>query len=157
MKRAHLNLLIDIAAFVVLLLLISTGMLIEFRLPPGSGGGEPRGLGPGVWDRPFDVIWGWTRHEWGEFHFWVACSFIALLSVHLVLHWKWIVCFLKDKSSHFSRGKITFVAVILTALIFSVVLPLVSPKHQTTLRERYVLDTPVEDLKTLEVQQEYRP
>lgn len=54
-----------------------TGVLLAFRLPPGSRGG--RGLS----------ALGWTRHDWGDLHFWISIAFLALLLIHLALHWRW--------------------------------------------------------------------
>ncbi len=55
-----------------------TGLLLAFRLPPGSRGGrglEALGLG---------------RHEWGDVHTWVSYIFMATIVVHLALHWRWL-------------------------------------------------------------------
>jgi len=38
MKRTHLNALIDGLAFVAFLFVLSTGLLLEYQLPVGSGG-----------------------------------------------------------------------------------------------------------------------
>jgi hypothetical protein len=65
MKRNSLNLLVDAASMVALVSLVSTGLLMRFVLPPGSRGGA--GLS----------LWGWTRHDWGDFHFYAA----ALLAI----------------------------------------------------------------------------
>ena len=49
MKRANLNFLIDTVAFVAFVLLISTGLLVHYVLPAGSG--------------HFSILWGMDRHE----------------------------------------------------------------------------------------------
>jgi hypothetical protein len=54
-----------------------TGLLIAYRLPPGSRGGH--GLS----------ALGWTRHEWGDLHFWISIAFLALIFIHMALHWRW--------------------------------------------------------------------
>jgi Domain of unknown function (DUF4405) len=54
-----------------------TGMLIAYRLPPGSRGGH--GLSS----------LGWSRHEWGDIHFWISFAFLALIFIHMALHWRW--------------------------------------------------------------------
>jgi len=56
-------------------LLIGTGWLLEFRLPPGSRGLE---------------LLGWSRHDWGDLHFWTACAVVALAIAHLALNWAWV-------------------------------------------------------------------
>lgn len=55
-----------------------TGLLLSFRLPPGSRGG--RGLS----------ALGWDRHAWGDLHTWISYAFILGILVHLALHWRWL-------------------------------------------------------------------
>ena len=45
MKRTHVNGLIDALAFVAFLFLLSTGMVLLYQLPPGSGGRQGFGTG----------------------------------------------------------------------------------------------------------------
>jgi hypothetical protein len=54
-----------------------TGLLLAFRLPPGSRGGQ--GL----------TAAGLSRHEWGDIHTWLSYAFLALILLHLALHWRW--------------------------------------------------------------------
>jgi len=54
-----------------------TGLLLAFRLPPGSRGGQ--GLS----------AMGLSRHEWGDIHTWLSYAFLALILTHLALHWRW--------------------------------------------------------------------
>jgi Domain of unknown function (DUF4405) len=86
-------------AFICAVLLITTGFLLEYSLPPGSGrlGTEGFGIGPGGLRRPILLLWGLTRHEWGNIHFCFALSLMAALSFHLLLHWQWIVCMFKGQ------------------------------------------------------------
>ncbi len=72
MSRFSLIKLVDIAAFALFVLLSSTGVLMHFFIPPGSGRAK--------------TVWGMTRHEWGEIHFYIATTFFAVLVVHLFLH-----------------------------------------------------------------------
>lgn len=58
--------------------LAGTGLLLAFRLPPGSRGGA--GLS----------AMGMTRHEWGDWHTWIGYAFLALTALHLALHWRWL-------------------------------------------------------------------
>jgi hypothetical protein len=77
MKRPVLNFVIDTAAFAGFILLATTGVLMRYILPPGSGGAR--------------LIWGMDRHEWGAIHFWISLTLLAILALHLVLHWQWII------------------------------------------------------------------
>ncbi|GAI78805.1 unnamed protein product, partial [marine sediment metagenome] len=31
------------------------------------------------------------RHTWLDIHDWVAVAIVAVVIIHLVLHWKWII------------------------------------------------------------------
>ena len=78
MVRNRLNYCVDALA---LLGLLTTGWVIHYTLPAGTGG---RGRGV-AW-----TLWGWTRHNWGDLHFWLAIGVVGLLLVHVVLHWGWV-------------------------------------------------------------------
>jgi hypothetical protein len=75
MTRNAFNFVIDAASFLVVLGLIGTGLINRFVLPPRSGGMS---------------VWGLTRHDWGDVHFWLAVVAGGLLLVHLALHWQWV-------------------------------------------------------------------
>jgi hypothetical protein len=77
MNRTIANIIIDIVAAFLFLGMIATGYILRFPLPPGSN----RTLS----------LWGYTRHQWGDVHFWISIGLLAVLVVHLVLHWNWIV------------------------------------------------------------------
>lgn len=76
MARSTLNFVVDAVTFIVMLAMIATGLLIRFVLPPGSG--ERRSL------------WDYTRHDWGDVHFWLAVALGGLVLIHLALHWSWV-------------------------------------------------------------------
>ena len=75
MKRNHLNLTIDVALGVLGIGLVSTGLLLWLVLPAGSRGA---------------TVWGWTRHDWGDLHGWIAVTLLGLIVLHLALHWGWL-------------------------------------------------------------------
>ncbi len=81
MRRTNLNLIIDMAAFALFLGMIASGLIVRYFLPPGSGG----------YRHPANrTVWGISRHDWGEVHFYLAAGFLALVAVHVALHWTWI-------------------------------------------------------------------
>jgi hypothetical protein len=90
MKRVTLNFLVDSLAFVDLLLLATTGAIMRWILPPGSGGGYGRGFRGGRPPAEVKDLFGLARHDWGSIHFALATLFALLILVHLVLHWTWI-------------------------------------------------------------------
>lgn len=129
MKRVHLNFAIDLAAFFALLMLISTGMLLAFRLPPSRGGHEPYGHGWRAMERATPEIWELTRHQWGEIHFWIAAVFSLLLAFHLVLHWKWIAATAKNLVPIATSSSLLFWLIgVIAAVLIAV--PLLSPKRE---------------------------
>ena len=94
MKRNTLNFVIDFLSFLVLLGMVFTGVVMKWILPPGSGG-RGRELHGGRGGEHIKDLWGLTRHEWGEIHFYLAVGFVALMLVHIILHWGWIKNFFK--------------------------------------------------------------
>jgi hypothetical protein len=135
MKRTQLNALIDAAAMVAFMLLASTGFVLQHQLPPGSGELAGRGVGRGAMQRSVELLWGATRHEWGTVHYWIAWALVLILSVHLLLHRKWIVCTVKGTKSEASGWR--FALGLFSFLVVTVLLslPLVSSTTTTTRRE----------------------
>lgn len=121
--RPNLNLMVDAVAFVAGVFIVATGFLLEYMLPPGSGriGTEGFGPGPGGMRRPILLLWGMSRHEWSNIHFWLAIALLAVLSLHLVLHWKWIVCMVKGRPTEggglrFAIGALGLIGLLALAL-----------------------------------------
>ena len=85
MTKAKLNLIIDALLFLCLAAIAGIGLLINYVLVPGFQRWE-------IYGRNVDLFfWGMDRHEWGAIHFVLAQAFLALLLLHLVLHWQTIV------------------------------------------------------------------
>jgi hypothetical protein len=124
MKRSSLNFIIDSVAFAGFLLLATTGMLLAYRLPPGSGGREGFGDGRGESQRSIDLLWGLTRHEWGDVHYWMAIALMAVLALHLFLHWNWIVCVVRGKPSSASPYRLALGTLGLVSVVVLSVIPL---------------------------------
>lgn len=73
-KQNTLNFILDVATFAAFLALVASGLMLRFVLPPRSGALS---------------VWGASRHDWGDVHFWIATSVGALLLFHVALHWSW--------------------------------------------------------------------
>jgi hypothetical protein len=68
------NIALDAIAYFCFCALAGTGLLLEFRLCEDARG----------------TILGLGAEEWSDIHEWVAYSFIAVVVLHLALHWVWI-------------------------------------------------------------------
>jgi hypothetical protein len=79
--KTILSRILNFALWLIGSALLGTGLILAFRLPPGSRGGQ--GL----------RLLGWGRHDWGDLHTWLAYAGLALVVGHLAIHarWLWIV------------------------------------------------------------------
>lgn len=75
MHRGKVNYIVDLLTLAVILAMTATGLILRFALPPGSRG---------------RVLWDWTRHDWGDLHFWLAAGLFAIIVLHIALHWAWV-------------------------------------------------------------------
>ncbi len=131
MKRASLNFLIDAVALVTFSLIVSTGFLLRYVFPPGSGRLEGSGSGWGASQKAVSVLWGYARHEWGEFHFWVSVAFVAVLALHVLLHWRWIVSVVRGRRPRQGSGaRFSLGVVSLVSLVVLSIAPFYSQKEQ---------------------------
>jgi hypothetical protein len=76
-NKARVNLVVDLSAAVALTTMVCTGYAIWFALPPGT-------------NRTHE-LWGLLRHDWGTIHAAASLVLLALITVHVALHWRWLV------------------------------------------------------------------
>jgi hypothetical protein len=110
MKQAAIIRSIDLVAFVLFLFLLSSGVLMRWILPPGSG--------------RWSDVWGLSRHQWGDIHFALALLFVTTLSAHLILHRQFIRKSLQGSQPNHWRTLIGLVGLL--ALLGFAAAPLVS-------------------------------
>lgn len=77
MNRLLINILTDLLAAVALTVMVATGIVIWFVLPPGTNRTH--------W------LWGLLRHEWGAIHAAASAVLLAAVTLHIALHWRWLV------------------------------------------------------------------
>jgi hypothetical protein len=87
MKNATLRTMTDLLMYVAMSFLTGTGLLIHYRLVPGSQGGH--GL----------TLLGLSRHEWGTYHLWAAYLLLVLILIHLILNYAFIKNVIAQKKS----------------------------------------------------------
>jgi len=81
MKRSTLNFLIDVVMLLAMAALAGLGILMEFVLVPGRDRAA-------IYGRQVDLYFlGLDRHAWGDVHLGIGLALLALLGLHIVLHW----------------------------------------------------------------------
>ncbi len=111
--KAKLNLSIDILMFILLLGMAGIGFLMKYVVVSG----EVRNV---IYGNQTDLeFMGMTRHQWGSIHLLLSIVFISLLVLHIILHWKLIVCIYNSMfSSNFIRYGLAGLLCILTLAAF---------------------------------------
>lgn len=104
---------IDLVAFIAFVFLAATGVMLRYILPPGSG--------------RITNVWGLDRHEWGTVHFWISIVFFSVMALHLIWHWKWIVCVIKGKETNKSGVRMGLGLMGLLVVIILALSPILSP------------------------------
>jgi len=111
--KAKLNLSIDILMFILLLGMAGIGFLMKYVVVSG----EVRNA---IYGNQTDLEFlGLTRHQWGSIHLTISLVFISLLVLHIILHWKLIVCIYNSMfPSKLVRYVLTGLICILTLAAF---------------------------------------
>jgi hypothetical protein len=112
MKRASFISLTDVIGFIAFVFLTSSGILLYYLLPPGSG----------RWAQ----IWEMNRHEWGAIHLWLAVLFFTLMALHLFTHWRFILGLFKGHIKEGERLRTALGVLGLLAVLLLAAAPLIS-------------------------------
>ena len=118
LKKASLIKLVDIVAFVSFIFVASTGVLLRYVLPPRSG-------------QATEIV-GMSRHEWGDVHFYITSIFLSILSIHLILHWRFFQNLFHGQIKETSASRVLLGLVGLFAVLAIAIAPFVAPKEQAT-------------------------
>jgi mono/diheme cytochrome c family protein len=108
MNRSLLNLTVDLLAAACLLAMVATGYILRFPLPPGT-------------NRTHE-LWDLSRHQWGSIHGWAGVGLLAVLCLHVVLHWEWLFAMIHRRLTKSPaapaarrRAAVVAIAVLMTA------------------------------------------
>lgn len=112
MKQSDLTRIIDLVSFVVFVLMVSTGLVMEYSLPVRSRASTVLML---------------TRHQWGDVHYYISLSFVLLMSSHLFLHAKYIKHAVVGRAAREHRYRLAIGAVCFIAFLFMAIIPLLAP------------------------------
>jgi len=104
--------IIDMLSFVALVMTVTSGLLLEFVLPTRSRSAS---------------VWSLTRHEWGDIHFYISIAFLVLMSLHLLIHIKFIKSAVLGKVDRERKYRMAIGLLGLLSLLTLAALPLMSP------------------------------
>jgi|APSaa5957512535_1039671.scaffolds.fasta_scaffold33064_1 hypothetical protein len=107
--------LVDALSFIGFIMLTSTGILLHFLLPPGSG------MQSSIWDL--------NRHQWGDIHFYIAVIFFFVLATHLLLHRHIIMNMVKGQDRKEARFRLGLGLTGLIVILMLASAPLISPQQ----------------------------
>lgn len=131
--KGKINFIIDVMMFVLMAILAGIGLLIKYVLLSG----EDRWIKYG---RNVDLsFWGLDRHEWGTIHLWIAIVLIVLLVLHIILHWKMIICLYKKIIGNKS-GRIICGSALSVITVLFIVFPFIIKEDMAEIapgRERF--------------------
>jgi len=113
MKRANLNFILDVLSFIGFIFLCTTGVLMRYVLPAGTG--------------HYLAIFGLDRHQWGAVHFWISVIFLSFLALHLILHGRWLLSIIAGHTHEGSGVRLGLGLVAFLALTALAMAPLIAP------------------------------
>jgi len=89
MKKWPINYILFVILLLLGLIQAISGFLLWLVIPGGH-----RGFGIDLSGQlTYSILW--SRYTWIELHDWTALALVAVVIIHIILHWKWIVCMTK--------------------------------------------------------------
>lgn len=109
-----INLIIDIAMFVIMMAIAGIGLMLKYVLLAGYKVNE-------VYGEHFDLKFAHLdRHEWGSIHLLLGYILLILLVLHLLFHYKMIVCLWCKTFNNKLSGSIFAVSLLIIACLLLV-------------------------------------
>lgn len=122
MKKNTLNYIIDIFMFLLMMAIIGIGFLMKFVLITGQEKWVKYGR------NVEETLLGLDRHGWGKIHLIIGLIMLAVLILHLILHWRSITRFFKNSLAD-RVLRISLVFILLLVGVLLVVFPfMVNPE-----------------------------
>ncbi len=146
MTNLKKNFIVDLLSYIGFVLLLGTGLILQYILPHGSGRIISEGTGRASGERLITTLWGMTREQWGQIHFWIAAAILLVLLFHLILHWRWIVCVLgkRKRPSDANGGRAALGIAGMFGILALILLPFLTPTEEAT-RSQLLELTKVQD------------
>jgi hypothetical protein len=114
MEKSKLNLIIDALLSLCIAAVVGIGLLIKYVLVPGYLRWE-------IYGRNVEIFfWGLDRHQWGTIHLVIGIVFLALLVLHVVLHWPMIISiYRKLIPNRFARWITALILIFMTIFLLA--------------------------------------
>lgn len=110
--KSKINFVIDAVMLIVGSAMAGIGLLMKYALLPG----RERNV---LYGRPVDLYFlNLDRHEWGAVHLILGYVMIGLLVLHIVLHWKTIICLYRKLIANRKLRNIIAVLFVVISLLF---------------------------------------
>ena len=87
-------------------------------LPNRRATGNCSGEGCAAGGEP--TLWGFGRHDFGRVHFYISLAVVALIVLHVALHWSWVcrtTCEMLGLGSVSSERRTVYGTIIILALM----------------------------------------
>ena len=113
-KKSGFNLIIDGLLLLCIAAIVGIGLLVRCVLLPGYLRWE-------IYGRNVEMFfWGLDRHQWGTIHLAIGIVFLALLILHVVLHWSIMISiYRKLIPNRFTRWITALILIIMTVALFA--------------------------------------
>ncbi len=125
MKKPILNFAINTTMTICMSMIIGLGFLIKFTLIPGQERRVKYGTNIDLY------FLGINRHEWGTIHLIFSLVLIALLSAHILLHWKIITGVYNKLIKEALTKKIVALLFLIFCLLLIIAPFFIEPKVKT--------------------------
>nr|WP_321452780.1 DUF4405 domain-containing protein [uncultured Carboxylicivirga sp.] len=117
LSKVKFNFIVDILMFIVMMIVVGIGFLMEYVIIPGSQRFE-------IYGRNVELSFlGMDRHEWGNLHLILGLILIFLLVLHIIFHWKLILSIYRRIIPH-EGIRLFFTAVLVILTVLFAIVPL---------------------------------
>jgi len=112
--KSKINLIIDGIMLILMSIIAGLGLLMKYVLVPGFKRND-------IYGKDVELFWfGYDRHWWGNLHYILSIILVALIALHIILHWKMIVSIFERMVS-IKGFRIAFGIILLVISIFLIV------------------------------------
>ena len=122
MKKPILNFTINTVMTICMSIIIGTGFLLKYTLIPGKERWIKYGNNVELY------FFGMDRHEWGTIHLILGIVLLALVVLHIVLHWKIIISVYKKLIKQPLTKKIVALLFLVLCLALIIIPFFITPK-----------------------------